>query len=598
MRRLSLSVLIAALFFAPAFAEDWRFDDVARVVAVSDIHGDHDAFVATLQQSGVIDGQQRWAAGESHLVVNGDILDRGDHSRAAMELVMALETQAAEAGGRVHMVIGNHEAMVLIGDMRYVVPGEYAAFAEEETLEERGLWFDALVLRDGEQDRSAFDQAYPPGYFALRRAFAADGRYGQWLLDMPLLITINDTAFVHAGLSPKTTETGFDGVNGRLRDEPREYVELLPQLYADGVVLPTDNFFEHPNLLQQRIASLPVDDPRVAVYERAIALNKSSAHDSDSPYWYRGNIACSPLAETDRLSNALETIGASRAVVGHTPTPTRKVFSRLDSQLIEIDTGMNNGYYKGTGHALLFEGDSLTTVSEAGERSEYIPPHPRQVGTRPGGFLSLEDTLAVLRDGEISDQRVLETGEDVVTVTLAGNTLDAVFTPAERKGVMPELAAFRLDRFLGLEMVPATVERKLGRRAGTLQMLVPDTINEQQRSTTALGGGAQCPLPDQWTTMYAFDALVHNEARTQRSMVYDRVQGFKLMLTGHQRAFSTTRGFPAYLATANLAVTSEWRRRLEALTDDVIEEQFADVLDRRRRRALSGRRELMLEMAP
>ncbi len=598
MRQLSLFTLIAALFFAPAFADDWRFDGVGRVVAVSDSHGDHDAFVTTLTQSGVIDGQQRWAAGETHLVVNGDILDRGDHSRATMELVMSLEAQAAEAGGRVHMVIGNHEAMVLVGDMRYVVPGEYAAFADEETLEERGQWFSALVLRDGEQDRAAFDKAYPPGYFALRRAFLADGRYGKWLLDKPLLITINDTAFVHAGLSPSARELGFDGINGQLRDELRAYVELLPQLYADGVVLPTDNFFEHPNLLQQSLANLPVNDPRVAIYERAMALNKSGAHDSDSPYWYRGNIACSPLAETDRLNEALKTIGASRAVVGHTPTPTRQVLSRLDGQLIEIDTGMNSGYYKGTGHAVLFEGDSLTTVSEAGERQEYIAPHPRQVGTRPRGFLSLDDTLAVLRDGEISNRRTLETGEDVVTVTLAGNTLDAVFAPAERRGVMPELAAFRLDRLLGLDMVPPTVERKLGRRAGTLQLLVPQTINEQQRATTALGGGAQCPLSDQWTTMYTFDALVHNEARTQRSMVYDRLAGFKLMLTGHQRAFSTERGFPAYLASANLAVTSEWRRRLEALTDDVIEEQFADVLDRRRRKALAGRRELMLDMAP
>ena len=363
MRRPSLVAILTFVFVLPAFAGEWQYNDVDRIVAISDPHGDHAAFVTTLQQARVIDEQQRWSAGETHLVVNGDLLDRGDYSRASMDLVMALEAQAAEAGGHVHFIIGNHEAMNLVGDLRYVWPGEYAAFADEESAEERDRWFEALVARDGPQDRAAFDTEFPPGFFAHRRAFAIDGKYGEWLLSKPLLVIINDTAFVHAGLSPMVMEFGMDGVNGKLVDDMRAYVAALPALHEDGVVLPTDNFYEHPDLLRKRIADLEVDDPRAAAYEQAIALNKSRAHDSDSPFWYRGNIACSPLAEIDRLGSALDTVGASRVVVGHTPTPTRQVLSRLGERLIEIDTGMNAAYYKGTGYALIMEGGSLVTVS-------------------------------------------------------------------------------------------------------------------------------------------------------------------------------------------------------------------------------------------
>jgi hypothetical protein len=48
-----------------------------------------------------------------------------------MELLMRLEGEALAAGGRVHVLIGNHESLILTGDMRYVSEQEYAAFAAD-----------------------------------------------------------------------------------------------------------------------------------------------------------------------------------------------------------------------------------------------------------------------------------------------------------------------------------------------------------------------------------------------------------------------------------------------------------------------------------
>ena len=595
MRFASLLTLVVLSLCTSVSASPWRFDDVDRVIALSDLHGAHGAFVETLMASEVIDEQLAWAAGDTHLVIVGDIVDRGDDSRDSMDLLMRLEQEAEAAGGRVHVLLGNHESLVLINDLRYVTAG---AFSAESSDEERDRWYQAKVDRDGAIDRAAFDVDFPRGYFGHRRGYAHDGKYGQWLLQKPAIIVINDTAFVHAGLSPVVAELGLDGVNTGLVDEMREYVAMLPGLYEDGILLPTDNFSDHERLLQAQIeviAAIAEDDPRIERLQRAIALSKSRLHAPDGPLWYRGNVACSALIEIDRLDATLEAIGASRAVIGHTPTPTRKVLDRFNGRIIEIDTGMNNAVYGGHGHALHIHDDRLTTISQGGDVAPDLSPHPRQVGTRPGGFLSIDDTLQLLGDGEIVSRGSLEDGRASVTVAMDGRQLEAVFIPAQKRGLMPELAAYRLDRFLGLDMVPATVERTINGTRGSLQFLVPRTIDEQQRSANGQGGGAMCALVDQWQNMYVFDALIHNEARTQQRMRYDLRRGFQLILTGHDRAFSSKRGFPSYLANINLGVTEEWGRRLRALDDATIEEQFADVLDRRRRKALAGRRELLLK---
>ncbi|MSR03122.1 MAG: hypothetical protein EXR94_10365 [Gemmatimonadetes bacterium] len=101
---------------------------VSRIVAVGDVHGDFAQFTTVLRQAGVIDAKNRWAGGQTHLVQTGDVPDRGPDSRQVMDLLMELTPQAEKAGGQVHALIGNHEAMRVLGDLRYVSPGEYEAF--------------------------------------------------------------------------------------------------------------------------------------------------------------------------------------------------------------------------------------------------------------------------------------------------------------------------------------------------------------------------------------------------------------------------------------------------------------------------------------
>lgn len=596
---LRLAIVCFVLLPFAAAANSWQFDGVERVVAVADIHGAFEPMVATLRNAGVIDDERMWSGGESHLVIVGDILDRGPDSRDAMDLLMQLEGQAEAAGGKVHVLIGNHEAMNLVGDLRYVSRDEFAAFIEEESAEERARWLGDYAAKKSEAGnvsnglRSEFNERFPPGFFGHRQAFAADGRYGSWLLTKPIIVVINGTAFVHGGLSPMIADIGLEGVNHRLHGEMVEYVQRLETLHAAGVLSPMDSFYAHPRILNGFMPAVDSGQELVDTVARVRKLNESDLHASDGPLWYRGNVACCRVIEEGRLQSALEAIDAQRVVIGHTPTPGRRVLERFGGSVIEIDTGMLNERYGGSGNALVIEGDRVSVINQSSREVLTPKPHPRQVGNRPGGFLSVDATEILLATGEVSNERKDALGRTIVTVNGGERQVDAVFEKRKGKENYPELAAYRLDRLIELDMVPATVKRSLGRREGTLQLLPPKLVNEAQRSESGRGGSANCPLPEQWSAMYVFDSLIFNEGRALERMTYS-TDNWQLILVGHERAFGTGTGRPLHLAKVDLAIGSGWKNALSALTDEVIESEFAGVLDKRRRLALATRRDGLL----
>jgi hypothetical protein len=579
-------------------AEDWRVDDAERVVAIADVHGAYEAMVATLQNVGIIDGDLNWGGGNAHLVIVGDILDRGPRSRDAMDLLMRLEDEAQAAGGDVHVLIGNHESMNLTGDMRYVSKAEYDAFAGEETAEQRNRWFRAYVRRqpiprNESELRKKFDSAFPAGYFALRRAFSSEGKYGKWLLGKPIIAVINGTAFVHGGLSPLVTEYGLDGINRELHAELVEYVEALWTLIAAEVLLPTDQGYEYADIVTRYVPGLRATPELLAAIDTVQRLDRASLITTSGPLWYRANVACGGVIERHRLDASLAAIGAERVVIGHTPTPTRQVLHRFEGRLVEIDTGMLKTYYRGSGNALVLFGDGVAVHNQSGA-APYAPlPHPRSVGTRPHD-MGPDELAALLEGGEVVSKTTdKETRRTIVQVNDGDHVVSALFTRRRSKGFFPDIAAYRLDRLLELDMVPVTVQREVDGRNGTLQFFPAKTTNEEVRRPSGRGTGAQCPLPDQWEAMYVFDSLIYNEGRTEQRMLYD-TRKWGLILVEHEKAFRASKGRPPHLVNAPINVTEGWKTALESLSDDVLESNLADVLDKRRLRMLGVRRDELL----
>ena len=609
IRRLILQFAACALL--PVFlcsavlADEYRFSNVSRVVAMSDPHGAYDAMVQTLANAGVVDDAQQWSAGETHLVITGDLLDRGADSRRIMDLVMRLESEAADSGGMVHLTLGNHELMNLVGDLRYVARGEFAAFAGEEDADEREEWFQRFrsenVLQDAVSPddsalRAAFDKNRPPGFYGHRQAFSSEGKYGRWLLQKPLMVVVNDTAFVHGGLPPMVAELTLDSLNQEMGAQVGDYVRQLEVLNSAGLVDPATGFYAHVGAAEQLVADPSSTAEIRAAAQTVIDLNAAPVHDPEGPVWYRGSVSCSILSEGDVLASALQALGANRLVVGHTPTVTRQVMQRFDGRVIEIDTGMLKSSYNGSGNALVLEGDTVAVINESGSNPIPVEPHPRRVGPRSVG-LTTEYLETLLATGEVASTGIDALGRTVVTIPAGSISVQAIFTEGpRRKGTNAELAAYRLDRLLRLDMIPVTVARELNGRAGTLQFLPANTRDEAYRVAGGQSSAAQCPLPRQWNSMYIFDALIFNDSRSANSMVYDPGT-WQLMSIGHAKALSTKRGVPKYLAEIPLQLTSTWIEALSGLTDEVLAQNLGDVLDKRRINALAKRRDALIAQA-
>lgn len=590
-------LLLALVILSPvAQAEDWRVDDASRVVAIADVHGAYEAMVETLNNVGILDEGLAWTGGTTRLVIVGDLLDRGPRSRDVMDLLMRLEGEAIAAGGYVHVLFGNHESMNMIGDMRYVSKAEYAAFAADETQEQRDRWFKRWTQREGgkkRDSRARFNDLFPAGYFALRAAFGPEGQYGSWLLDKAIVAVINGTAFVHGGLPQLVEEMGLDGVNRRLIGDLTEYVKAVDVLMEANVLLPTDSYYEHEALVKKYAPFLSESKQVRDALKVVKELGRSAMFTSDGPLWYRGNVACGGIIEEERLNATLEAIGANRVVVGHTPTPNRRVLERFDGRLVEIDTGMLNFYYKGSGNALVIEDGELQVFNQSGGDPYEPVAQARRVGARPGD-LTADGLQLLLESGEIISQtKDRETGRSLVQVGDGTNTISAIFGKRQGKGFYPDVAAYRLDRLLGLDMVPVTTMRTVNNVDGSLQFL-PDRIsNEEERSKSSRGSSARCSLPWQWEAMYVFDVLIYNEGRSPERMLYDTSR-WSLILVEHERAFKNAKGRPSHLKNAPINVSDGWRAALSEMSDDELNAQFSDVLDSRRLKALATRRDQLL----
>lgn len=86
------------------------------VFALSDVHGGYDRMVALLVAAHLVSSIPRvptaiaWSGGKNVLVVVGDLIDKGPQPIEVLEALSSLEARAAEAGGRVVVLLGNHEA--------------------------------------------------------------------------------------------------------------------------------------------------------------------------------------------------------------------------------------------------------------------------------------------------------------------------------------------------------------------------------------------------------------------------------------------------------------------------------------------------------
>jgi hypothetical protein len=346
MQKSTLLLLAAAtLAAAPTRAKDEGCDvtGVARVVAIGDVHGAYPEFVAVLKLAGLIDDKEHWSGGRTHLVQTGDLLDRGAETRPVMELLMRLEGEAQKAGGRVHSLLGNHEVMNLLGDLRYVSRAEYKAFQGPNSMELRNHYYRsrraaALAAAkaagqpfDEAAFRAQFDEQVPLGFVERFQAFTADGRYGRWLRDKRAVVRIDGVAFLHGGLTPEVAALGCEEINERIHRE---------------ITKDVDKTRENPTA--------------------ALATSETG------PLWYRGLAQEDETSHLPEVEKVLAGIGAHAVVIGHTVTGDGRITPRFGGRVVMIDVGMNPVYGRHLA-ALEVDPQGMAALYEGGREALELP---------------------------------------------------------------------------------------------------------------------------------------------------------------------------------------------------------------------------------
>ncbi|MCB9796887.1 MAG: metallophosphoesterase [Alphaproteobacteria bacterium] len=130
---------------------------------------------------------------------------------------------------------------------------------------------------------------------ARAQAFSAEGELGRWLRERPMVAQVGRSVFVHGGVTPEYARMGVKRMNG------------LVTGVLGGTLPPT-------------------------------VLGDSS------PIWYRGYIQGDEVQECTKLSEALESLGALRMVVGHTTQRSGEILSRCGGRILGIDTGLSAHY--------------------------------------------------------------------------------------------------------------------------------------------------------------------------------------------------------------------------------------------------------------
>lgn len=333
-RSLAAGLVLGALCASLAPAQE-AFSGVRRIVAVGDVHGGFDEFVAVLRAAGVIDASNNWSGGATHLVQTGDLLDRGASSRKVIELIMALEGQAKKAKGRVHALLGNHEAMNMYGDLRYVSAGEYESYQGSDSVQLRDQAYDAMADPAKKADRAyqaKWYQEHPLGWVEHRQAFAPNGRYGKFVRERPVIVKINDAIFLHGGISRKYVTMDMAAINRKARAELKDF-----NLLEGGMLM-----------------------------------------DDQGPLWYRG-LASDPEGGLSSLvDEVLKAFGVARIVIGHTPT-AGAVLPRFGGRVVLIDVGLSKGYHDSPACLLIEDGKAWAihrgtrlALPESSDISRYL----------------------------------------------------------------------------------------------------------------------------------------------------------------------------------------------------------------------------------
>lgn len=254
--------------------EKTYYKRVDSLYVVGDIHGRYDQVIKLLTKAKIIDQNLNWIAGKSHIVFLGDVFDRGNDVTKVLWFIYGLEEKAALAGGKVHLVLGNHEIMTMTKDLRYVSRKE---------------------LNIAVAHQLSYDGLFHP----------INSYLGTWLRSKVSVLKIGKVVFAHGGildLGPITLEE-FNNKAYFFMQEPM-YLDMM-NAAPDSTKYDPDHWYEMRYFF----------------------------YNSEGPYWFRGYVNSDTLGP--QLNTMLNKYSSKIHVVAHTTVET--ITERYDGKLLTTD---------------------------------------------------------------------------------------------------------------------------------------------------------------------------------------------------------------------------------------------------------------------
>tara|TARA_B100000795_G_scaffold258785_1_gene233192 strand:+ start:1441 stop:4191 length:2751 start_codon:yes stop_codon:yes gene_type:complete len=198
-----------------------------KFLTISDFDGHIEGFTMILRREGIIDANFNWTYGNGHLIISGDLFDRGFHVTECMWLLYKLETEALAQGGKVHLILGNHEIFNMTDDWRYV-------------------------------EVKYFDNAQLMGK-RMTELYDSKTELGRWLRSKNIIEKIGDYAFLHGGISPQVASLNL--TYNQINDYGRMVINGTPCPNGDCLTVNgSDGIYWYRGMVDQILTQLQVDE--------------------------------------------------------------------------------------------------------------------------------------------------------------------------------------------------------------------------------------------------------------------------------------------------------------------------------------------------
>ena len=400
-RRLSTLAFLALTAAIPFAAVAESAGDTPHIVVIGEVQGAAATVTKLLTHLGLADAQGHWVGGDTVLVQTGDLMDGGEHVRAVLDLFMRLQEEAPTAGGRVVVLMGNHEAMNILGELRDVNYLAYQEFAgpdsearQRQAFDEYVAWRQRRASAVGSGDVVSDDDfeanwlaTHPVGWVEYVEAMGAEGEYGKWLRTLPVAAQYGEVVFIHAGISPEMKGMDVETINQRTAEEIAAFDQDKARMVGDGLCLQTSSAREMVGVVKEEInyvnsldaANRTPGNPRVA---RLLELQDLTQWGSWSvltdkgPLWFRGTSKWDENKRGTEMAEILDMAGCGRMVTGQSDGKEHLIRARFDDRVLLTSIDMADDPWAGGGDpaALDIENGVFTVVTLNGREVLFKSP--------------------------------------------------------------------------------------------------------------------------------------------------------------------------------------------------------------------------------